>query len=114
MTDFAYSDLLPVSNDTTTYRKLTSDHVSTFEANGTTFVKVEPEGLRLLTATAMRDIAHFLRTEHFEQLASILDDPEASSNDRFVATELLKNANIAAGGVLPHSWHSGPAGLRRR
>ncbi len=109
MTDFSYTDLLPTGPDTTSYRKLTDDHVSTFDVDGRTFVKVEPEGLRLLTATAMRDIAHFLRTDHLEQLAGILEDPEASGNDRFVATELLKNANIAAGGVLPMCQDTGTA-----
>ena len=109
MADFSYSDLLPLGPDTTTYRHITSDHVSTFEAAGSTFVKVEPEALRLLTAEAMRDIAHFLRTEHLTQLSSILDDPEASPNDRFVAEELLKNANIAAGGVLPMCQDTGTA-----
>ena len=109
MTDFAYTDLLPVGPETTTYRKLTSDGVSTFEANGHTFVQVEREAIELLTATAMHDIAHFLRTDHLEQLASILDDPEASGNDRFVASELLQNANIAAGGVLPMCQDTGTA-----
>jgi len=109
MTDFVYSDLLPVGPDTTTYRKLTSDGVSTFEANGHTFLQVERDAIELLTATAMHDIAHFLRTDHLEQLASILDDPEASGNDKFVATELLRNANIAAGGVLPMCQDTGTA-----
>ncbi len=109
MADFSYSDLLPLGPDTTTYRKITSDHVSTFEAAGRTFVQVEPEGLRLLTAEAMHDIAHYLRTDHLERLSSILDDPEASPNDRFVAEELLKNANISAGGVLPMCQDTGTA-----
>ena len=80
-----------------------------FEANGKSFLQVEPEGLRLLTAEAMRDIAHLFRAEHLEQLAAILEDPEASDNDRFVAVELLKNANIAAGGVLPSCQDTGTA-----
>jgi fumarate hydratase class I len=101
--------MLPLGDADITYRKLTGDHVSTFEAGGQRFLQVEPEGLRLLTATAMRDIAHLLRTEHLTQLASILDDPEASENDRFVAVELLKNANIAAGGVLPSCQDTGTA-----
>ena len=109
MADFRYTDLLPTGPDTTSYRKLTDDHVSTFEANDRTFLQVEPEGIRLLTAEAMRDISHFLRTEHLEQLAKILDDPEASPNDQFVAIELLKNANIAAGGVLPMCQDTGTA-----
>ncbi len=112
MADFEYADLLPIGmggEDTTTYRKLTSDYVSTFEAGGRTFLQVDPEGLRLLTAEAMRDISHLLRPDHLRQLASILDDPEASGNDRFVAIELLKNANIAAGGVLPSCQDTGTA-----
>ena len=109
MPEFSYQDMLPLGDADITYRKLTGDHVSTFEAGGQRFLQVEPEGLRLLTATAMRDIAHLLRTEHLTQLASILDDPEASANDRFVAVELLKNANIAAGGVLPSCQDTGTA-----
>ncbi|NOX32058.1 MAG: fumarate hydratase, partial [Actinobacteria bacterium] len=109
MAEFSYSDVLPLGPDNTTYRKLSDDHVSTFEANGLEFVKVEPEALRLLASTAMRDIAHYLRTDHLVQLSSILDDPESSANDRFVAVELLKNANIAAGGVLPMCQDTGTA-----
>ena len=109
MADFAYSDLLPLGPDTTEYRLVSTEGISTFSAGGRTFLKVEPEALTLLTAEAMRDIAHFLRTEHLRQLRSILDDPEASDNDRFVATELLLNANIAAGGVLPMCQDTGTA-----
>lgn len=107
--EFLYSDLLPVADSEIVYRKLTEGYVSTFEANGLSFLKVEPEGLRLLTAEAMRDIAHLFRPEHLVQLAAILDDPEASDNDKFVAVELLKNANIAAGGVLPSCQDTGTA-----
>jgi len=109
MPEFAYSDLLPVGPDTTRYRLLTTEGVSTVEVDGTTLLKVEPEAIRLLTREAMRDISHYLRTEHLEQLASILDDPEASDNDVFVATELLLNANIAAAGVLPMCQDTGTA-----
>ena len=109
MPDFLYSDLLPVTESEITYRRSTEDYVSVFEANGKSFLQVEPEGLRLLTAEAMRDIAHLFRAEHLEQLAAILEDPEASDNDRFVAVELLKNANIAAGGVLPSCQDTGTA-----
>jgi len=109
MTEFAYSDVLPVGPDTTDYRLLTSEGVSTVEVDGTTLLKVEPEAIQLLTREAMRDISHYLRTEHLEQLASILDDPEASPNDVFVATELLLNANIAAAGVLPMCQDTGTA-----
>ena len=109
MPDFLYSDLLPVADSENTYRRITEDYVSGFEASGKSFLQVEPEGLRLLTAEAMRDIAHLFRTEHLAQLAAILEDPEASDNDRFVAVELLKNANIAAGGVLPSCQDTGTA-----
>ena len=101
MADFAFTELLPLGEDTTSYRKITGDHVSTFDAAGATFLRVEPEALTKLTQEAMRDIAHLLRPSHLAQLARILEDPEASPNDRFVALDLLKNANIAAGGVLP-------------
>ena len=109
MSEFAYSDLLPTGPDTTEYRLITTEGVSTFEAEGQTFLKVEPEAIQALTKEAMYDIAHYLRTEHLEQLASILDDPEASPNDTFVATELLRNANIAAAGVLPMCQDTGTA-----
>jgi fumarate hydratase class I len=109
MPEFAYTDLLPLGPDETPYRLLTTEGVSTVEAGGRTFVQVEPSALRLLAATAIRDIQHLLRPGHLQQLASILDDPEASPNDRFVALDLLKNANIAAGGVLPMCQDTGTA-----
>ncbi|QKW34127.1 fumarate hydratase [Actinomadura sp. NAK00032] len=109
MPEFSYTDLLPLGPDETDYRLLTSDGVSAFEANGRTFLQVEPEALRLLTETAMRDIAHLLRPAHLAQLRRILDDPEASPNDRFVALDLLKNAGIASGGVLPMCQDTGTA-----
>ncbi|HEY5155148.1 MAG TPA: fumarate hydratase, partial [Acidimicrobiales bacterium] len=96
MTDFVYQELLPLGADDTPYRLLTADGVSTFEAGGERFLRVDPEVITLLTRQAMRDIAHLLRPGHLAQLSSILDDPEASANDRFVALELLKNASIAA------------------
>jgi fumarate hydratase class I len=109
MAEFAYTDLLPLGHDHTEWRLLTTDGVSTVQAAGRTFVQVEPEALRLLTATAMRDIAHLLRPGHLLQLANILQDPEASANDRFVALELLRNAAIAAEGVLPSCQDTGTA-----
>ncbi|MFD6881085.1 fumarate hydratase [Rhodococcus sp. NPDC060084] len=110
MADFLYEDLLPIGEDPTEYRLLTSEGVSTVEGpDGRTFLKVEPEALRLLTETALHDISHYLRTDHLKQLASILDDPEASDNDKFVALDLLKNANIAAAGVLPMCQDTGTA-----
>ncbi|WP_019545320.1 fumarate hydratase [Streptomyces sulphureus] len=106
---FSYTEMLPVGADPTPYRLVTSEGVSTFEADGRTFLKVEPEALRKLAAEAMHDISHYLRPEHLAQLRKILDDPEASANDRFVALDLLKNANIAAAGVLPMCQDTGTA-----
>eukprot|EP00967_Tisochrysis_lutea_P035036 scaffold41911_cov31-Tisochrysis_lutea.AAC.4 len=91
------------------YRKITSDYVSEIELGGKRLLQVEPEALRLLAAEAMTDIAHLLRPGHLQQLAKILDDPDASSNDRFVALELLKNANVAAGRILPGCQDTGTA-----
>src|SRR5690348_15683760 len=109
VTQFAYQELLPLGADETPYRLLTGDYVSTFEAGGRRFVQVDPEALTLLTKTAMFEIAHLLRPGHLAQLRAILDDPEASPNDVFVATELLKNACIAAGGILPSCQDTGTA-----
>src|SRR5665811_906910 len=103
MPEFGYEDLLPLGADDTAYRLVTAEGVRTVAGpDGREFLEVAPEALRLLTETAMHDIAHYLRTAHLAQVRSIIDDPEASSNDKFVALDLLKNANIAAGGVLAH------------
>ncbi|MBT5383427.1 MAG: fumarate hydratase [Kordiimonadaceae bacterium] len=102
-----YTDMYAQGESDTQYRKVTSDYVSTITVDGQEILKVESEGLRLLTVEAMRDISHLLRTSHYEKLAKILDDPEASDNDRFVARELFKNANIAAGMVLPSCQDTG-------
>jgi len=107
--EFRYSDLLPLGPDDTEYRLLTTDGVRTIEAAGRTFLEVDPEALRLLTDEAMHDIAHYLRPAHLAQLRRIVDDREASPNDRFVALDLLRNANIAAGGVLPMCQDTGTA-----
>ena len=109
MPEFEYTDMLPVGQDRTSYRRLTSEGVSTVEAAGRSILAVEPEALRLLAYEGIKDISHLLRTAHLEQLARILDDPEASPNDRFVALDLLKNANVAAGGVLPMCQDTGTA-----
>ena len=93
----------------TEYRLVSKDGVSTFEADGKTFLKVTPEAIRSLTEVAIHDISHYLRQEHLHQLAIILKDPESSPNDRFVALDLLKNANIAAGGILPMCQDTGTA-----
>ena len=107
--EFRYSDLLPTGKDQTPYRLITTEGVSTFEADGQTFLRVEPEAIQRLTAEAMHDIAHYLRPAHLAQLRKIIDDPEASGNDRFVALDLLKNVNISAGGVLPMCQDTGTA-----
>ncbi len=109
MPDFVFSEIFPLGPDTTEYRLLSKDGVSEVETPLGTFLKITPEAITLLTQTAMRDIAHLLRTEHLQQLSSILSDPEASANDRFVALDLLKNAGIAAGGVLPMCQDTGTA-----
>src|SRR3954453_4118419 len=105
MPEFAFSPLLPLGPDTTDYRLVTSDGIG----RDGRFVTIEPEALTRLTDEAMHDIAHFLRPAHLAQLRSIIDDPLASPNDRFVALDLLKNANIAAGGVLPMCQDTGTA-----
>jgi fumarate hydratase class I len=111
--EFLYSDLLPTGPDETPYRLVTAEGVSTFEAvvdgQSRTFLQVAPEAIRRLTAEAMHDISHYLRPAHLAQLRRIIDDPEASGNDRFVALDLLKNVNISAGGVLPMCQDTGTA-----
>lgn len=111
--EFLYTDLLPAAtptaNDETPYRLLSTAGVREIEAGGRRFLEVAPEALALLTETAMHDISHYLRPAHLAQLARILDDPEASPNDRFVALDLLRNANVAAGGVLPMCQDTGTA-----
>ena len=106
---FAHSELLPLGPDTTEYRLLTTQGVSTFSTSEGTFLKVSPEAITHLTEHAMRDIAHLLRASHLQQLANILKDTEASDNDRFVALDLLKNASISAGGILPMCQDTGTA-----
>ena len=109
MSDFAYSPLLPVGEDTTEYEHITSDYVSVVDIEGEGFLKIEAEGLRLLSERAFRDISHLLRPAHLGQLRAILDDPEATQNDRFVALEMLKNAVVASDGVLPMCQDTGTA-----
>ena len=106
---FSYSDLLPVGEDKTKYRNIGKTGVSVVKLGDKEFLQVSPEALTLLTETAIHDISHYLRAEHLQQLANILKDPEASPNDRFVALDLLKNANISAGGILPMCQDTGTA-----
>ncbi|MDO9485166.1 MAG: fumarate hydratase [Actinomycetota bacterium] len=109
MAEFRYQELLPLGADQTPYRLVTTEGVSTTTVAGRTILQVEPSALRLLAYEALRDISHLLRPGHLAQLATILDDPEASPNDRFVALDLLKNANISAGGILPMCQDTGTA-----
>jgi fumarate hydratase class I len=109
-TPFQHTEVLPLGKDTTTeYRLVTDEGVETVEAAGRTFLKIAPEALTTLARTAITDIQHLLRTSHLQQLRAIVDDPEASGNDRFVAMDLLRNAAISAGGVLPMCQDTGTA-----
>ena len=109
MADFAFHEMFPLGEDTTSYRKLTADFVSTAPFEGAKVLKVDRRGIAQLSREAFHDIAHFLRPSHLKQLRGVMDDPESSENDRFVAYELMKNANIAAGGVLPMCQDTGTA-----
>lgn len=109
MSTFDYHEMFPLGEDKTPYRKLTSDYVSTIEVDGRTFLKIDPKALTLLAEQAMVDCSHLLRPGHLAQLQKILNDPEATENDRFVALDLLKNANIAAGKILPMCQDTGTA-----
>ncbi|MBC8337755.1 MAG: fumarate hydratase [Alphaproteobacteria bacterium] len=109
MTEYDHHEMFSLGEADTPWRKLSGDYVTTAEFEGRTVLKVDPKALTLLAFEAFKDISHLLRPGHLEQLAKILDDPEASDNDRFVALDLLKNANIAAGGVLPMCQDTGTA-----
>lgn len=109
MPNFSYSDLLPLGEDKTKYRLVSREGVSVVKLGDKEFLQVEPSALEKLTSEAIHDINHYLRSEHLQQLTNIVKDPEASPNDRFVAIDLLKNANIAAGGVLPMCQDTGTA-----
>ncbi len=106
---FAYSPMFPLGEDTTVYRKLNIEGVSTIEVEGKTVLKVTGDALSALAFEAFHDVSHLLRPAHLAQLAKILDDAEASENDRYVAMEFLKNAVIAARGVLPMCQDTGTA-----
>ncbi|HZY24090.1 MAG TPA: fumarate hydratase, partial [Beijerinckiaceae bacterium] len=106
---YVHRELFPLGPDPTPYRKLTADGVRVERLGAREVVVVEREAIRRLAEEAMVDINHLLRPGHLRQLAAILDDPEATGNDKFVAYDLLKNANIAAGGVLPMCQDTGTA-----
>jgi len=107
MSDYVHHVMFPMGKDTTPYRLLTTDYVSTTEFAGQTVLQVDPAALTLLAQTALHDTQHLLRPGHMAQLRKILDDDEASENDKFVALEFIKNANISAGGVLPMCQDTG-------
>jgi len=110
MTDtFTYQPMFPLETDPTPYRRLTSDHVTAGTFENTPIVKLAPEGLTLLAETAFRDVSHLLRPGHLAQLAAILEDPESSANDRYVALEMLKNAVISSQFVFPMCQDTGTA-----
>ena len=109
MTDFNYTPLLPLGDDTTEYRLVSTEGVSTVTVDGREFLQVTPAAIERLSFEAIKDSQHLLRSSHLAQLRKIIDDPEASPNDRFVALDLLKNANISAGGVLPMCQDTGTA-----
>ena len=109
MAEFAYQDPFPLHNDDTTYRHLTSEYVSVSGFDGHEILKVDPRGLAHLAREAMKDVSFLLRPKHLEQVAAILDDPEASANDRGVALAMLRNAEVAAEGVLPFCQDTGTA-----
>ena len=109
MSNFSYSDLLPLGADTTKYRLVSKEGVSVIKLGDQEFLQIEPAALEKLSAEAIHDISHYLRPAHLQQLENIVKDPESSPNDRFVAIDLLKNANISAGGVLPMCQDTGTA-----
>ena len=109
MSDFAYQEPFPLEGDDATYQHVSGDFVSVAEFDGEPVLKVDPEALTLLAREAMRDCSFLLRTPHLEQVAAILDDPEASQNDRGVALAMLRNADVAAKGVLPFCQDTGTA-----
>jgi len=106
---FAYAPMFPLGPDPTPWRKLALSGVRVASCDGESVLRIAPEALTELAFQAFRDVSHLLRPSHLRQLRAILDDPEASANDRFVALDLLKNANIAAGGVLPMCQDTGTA-----
>ncbi len=109
MADFNYQEPFPLKKDNTEYKLISSDYVSTIDVDGRKILKVDPKGLELLAQQAMTDVSFLLRKSHLEKVAKILDDPEATDNDRFVAYTLLKNAQIAAEGELPSCQDTGTA-----
>lgn len=113
-TPFSYQEMFPLGDDSTRYRKLSTGGVATLDAGGRRFLTVEPAAIRALTREAIGDISHLFRASHLQQLRNILDDPESSANDRFVALDLLKNAAIASGFILPSCQDTGTAIIKAK
>ena len=109
MPDFHYQEMFELGADDTEYRQLGREFVSTIDVDGRRILRIEPQALVQLASEAVRDVSHLFRTGHLKQLAKILEDPEASDNDRFVALELMKNANVSAGMILPSCQDTGTA-----
>ena len=109
MSEFNYSPMFPLGNDDTPYRKLTGDYVTTAEFDGKEMLKVDPEALTALAKAAFKDVAHLYRPGHLEKLKSVMEDPESSDNDRYIALELIKNAVISAKKVYPMCQDTGTA-----
>ena len=111
MVEFAYQEMFPLKDDSTPYRLITTDYINLKSFLDTEIVKIAPEGLTLLAEQAFKDVSYLLRPSHLELLAMIVDDPEASKNDRYVALEMLRNAVISAEGVFPLCRIPGPLSL---
>jgi fumarate hydratase class I len=109
MPDFHYQKMFVLGPDETEYRLLTDDGVEVVDVGGREVLRVDPKALRILAAEAIRDVSYLFRPSHLQQLRNILDDPEASDNDRFVALQMLRNANVSAGMLLPSCQDTGTA-----
>jgi fumarate hydratase class I len=102
MTEFTYQPMFPLGKEDTPYRHLSDQYVSTMTVDGKEILKIDPAGLEFLAEAAFKDVSHLYRPNHLASLAKILDDPESSANDRYVALEMLRNAVIAAEGAVSH------------
>ena len=109
MSEFKYKDMFPLGEDKTEYKLLTKDHVSVKSFEGNDILMVSEEGLKLITYSAFKDVAHLYRTTHMESLKKIIDDPESSENDKYIATEMIKNAVISAEMIFPMCQDTGTA-----
>ena len=109
MSEFFFQEPYPITSDTTEYRKISSDYVSIEQLGSREILMIDPKGLELLSQEAMKDVSFYMRSAHLEKLAKILEDPEATDNDRFVAYNLLQNSVVASDGKLPSCQDTGTA-----